>query len=969
MCSLKMIIIRAGLTMISRFLLASLNVDVVLAEATIHQRRQALNRMSKGLGLQDAYDTTLDRIRRQGGGKSRLGMEALMWISHCERPLRSEELCHALGVELGAEDFSMQNVPSIRTILGYTLGLITLEEQTSTPRLFHFTLQEYLGQHSTLFVTAHSMMAEICLTYLNSRSVRALRPSLRISIPAISFGYAPLECQDLENIITKYAFLKYATRFWGKHAASGVTDPVKSLALRLLDGYENHVSAALLWIMELWMGGYEEAVRGITGLHGIALWGVTEIAITMLEMKGRLVNACDSLGWTPLMWAIKYKNRGMVKLFLEQADIELGAGTKDGRTVFSFAAELGNADAVKLLLERGDVNPDSKDSNGRTPLSFAAGEGQEGLVKLLLECRDVNPNSHDINGRSPLSFAAEQRRNTGYLCDFRNYRGVMMLLLEHEGVDPNSLDGNCRTPLMFAVKSGDSSIVELLVERGDVDPNLADDSGRTPLSLAAERAPECVVKLLLSLGDVNPNLPDKNGRTPLSFAAKRGRGRVVELLLSRGDANPNSPDHNGRTPLSFAAEEGEDCVVKLLLGQGDVDPNSRDTNGRTPLSFAAEREQQFVVKQLLGRWDVNPDSPDDNGRTPLSFAAERGQKIVVKLLLGRRDVDPNLPDDNGRTPLSFAAEKGEECVMKLLLGRGDVDPNSPDSNGRTPLSFAAERLRKIKDPWYLFVPTPRHEGAVKLLLERGDVDPNFPDANGRTVLSFAAERGQECVVRLLLGRGDVDYNSPDCYGRTPLSFAAEKGQEGVVKLLLGWGDVDPNSSDNSQTPLSFAAESIWEPKDPWYLFTPAPGQQDVMMLPLERKERKDVDPDLPHNNDRISLSFATFRTHEVAVRSPLECDDTNPSLSGSSGQNPPLHITPKEGEGIVRVLSHYRSPDCASSENRERIKASVTNVNASHGGAIYLPMAAEPVTHRIVHYPQKRKSSNRMQGGCEKRKA
>lgn len=50
--------------MTSRFLLASLDMDAVLAEATIHQRRQAHHRVTKGLGLQDAYGATLDRIRK-----------------------------------------------------------------------------------------------------------------------------------------------------------------------------------------------------------------------------------------------------------------------------------------------------------------------------------------------------------------------------------------------------------------------------------------------------------------------------------------------------------------------------------------------------------------------------------------------------------------------------------------------------------------------------------------------------------------------------------------------------------------------------------------------------------------------------------------------------------------------------------------------------------------------------------------
>ena len=85
-------------------------MDAMLIEPTIHQRRQALYRMTKGLGLQNAYNTTLDRIRLQGGGKSKLRMESLMLISRYERPLRSEELCHAMRVELGEEDLKVHNV-------------------------------------------------------------------------------------------------------------------------------------------------------------------------------------------------------------------------------------------------------------------------------------------------------------------------------------------------------------------------------------------------------------------------------------------------------------------------------------------------------------------------------------------------------------------------------------------------------------------------------------------------------------------------------------------------------------------------------------------------------------------------------------------------------------------------------------------------------------------------------------------
>ena len=83
----------------SRFLLVSLNIDAILQEPTIHGRRQKLNAMTDGLGLGlgDAYGTTLERVKRQGGEKKRLGMATLMWISYAEQPLKPDELCHAVS--------------------------------------------------------------------------------------------------------------------------------------------------------------------------------------------------------------------------------------------------------------------------------------------------------------------------------------------------------------------------------------------------------------------------------------------------------------------------------------------------------------------------------------------------------------------------------------------------------------------------------------------------------------------------------------------------------------------------------------------------------------------------------------------------------------------------------------------------------------------------------------------------------
>jgi len=52
------------------------------------------------LDLGGAYDATLERIKAQAGERFKLGMAALMWICYSERPLKSEELCHARGGRL-----------------------------------------------------------------------------------------------------------------------------------------------------------------------------------------------------------------------------------------------------------------------------------------------------------------------------------------------------------------------------------------------------------------------------------------------------------------------------------------------------------------------------------------------------------------------------------------------------------------------------------------------------------------------------------------------------------------------------------------------------------------------------------------------------------------------------------------------------------------------------------------------------
>ena len=274
-------------------------------------------------------------MKKQGEDKARLGMAALMWISHAERPLRTDELCHALAVEIGSPNLNTDNVPSIGTLLACCQGLFVVEKEVSTVRLIHFTLQEYLRAHPELFGAAHSTIAETCITYLNSQQVKAFSTS-----PSPALKDTP--------------FLEYSSLYWGVHARRDLSDCTKLLALKLFADYNSHISTKILLKTHTVWGVDVDKFSGFSGLHCASLFGIDEIVAGLVEAEGCDINQVDFSGSTPLYWA----------------------------------ARNGHEGAVKTLLERDGVSLEKPDVNGEIPLHVAASFGREGVVQILLGLSD-----------------------------------------------------------------------------------------------------------------------------------------------------------------------------------------------------------------------------------------------------------------------------------------------------------------------------------------------------------------------------------------------------------------------------------------------------------------------------------------------------------------------------------------------------------------------------------------------------
>ena len=511
----------------SRFLLVSLQAGAILRETTIHRRRNKLNAIQDGSGLGDAYEATLERIGAQEVEKAKLAMTTLMWICYSERPLGVDELCHALAVEIGSTHFNNDNVPATETLLACCQGLVTLDKEASTFRLMHHTLREYLCTHSSLFPQAQSVVAETCLTYLNSDEAKAL----------------PAKPQpDLSSM----PFLKYCSRYWGVHARWELSDHARSLAMRLLDQYRNHVAANSLieQILDPYDSHKINAPLLFTGLHCASFFGIVDIMNDLLRMGDCDVNQGDSAGIAPLAWAARGGQEQAVELLLGLEAVDPNKPDNDGNTPLWWVAVKGHRSVAKQLLDRQDVNPNKQDSEGHTPLLVAAVRGHEPMVKLLLDRKEVNPDKPDNEGLTPLLLAAME-----------GHEPVVKLLLDRKEVNPDKPSNEGHTPLLGASLGGHESVVKLLLDRKEVNPDKPDNEGYTPLIGASVGGHESVVKLLLDRKEVNPDKPNNEGYTPLIGASVGGHESVVKLLLDRKEVNPDKPDNEGHTPL-FGASVG-----------------------------------------------------------------------------------------------------------------------------------------------------------------------------------------------------------------------------------------------------------------------------------------------------------------------------------------------------------------------------------------------------------------------------
>ncbi|XP_065804383.1 histone-lysine N-methyltransferase EHMT2 isoform X1 [Labrus bergylta] len=182
----------------------------------------------------------------------------------------------------------------------------------------------------------------------------------------------------------------------------------KDLKTPLLEAIiNNHIEVAH-YLVQNGACVYHVEEDGYTGLHHAAKLGNKEIVNMLLETGQVDVNAQDSGGWTPIIWAAEHKHVDVIRSLLNRgADVTINdkssLSPQEQNVCLHWAAYAGNVDIAELVLNAG-CSLTSVNVHGDTPLHIAAREGYLECVTLFLS-RGADIDIINREGDTPLTLA------------------------------------------------------------------------------------------------------------------------------------------------------------------------------------------------------------------------------------------------------------------------------------------------------------------------------------------------------------------------------------------------------------------------------------------------------------------------------------------------------------------------------------------------------------------------------------
>ncbi|KAJ5788731.1 ankyrin repeat-containing protein [Penicillium paradoxum] len=648
------------------FLLARLTLDELLSLTTVGQIRKTLKKQA--LGLQQTFESTMQRIDDQSKARSSMARRLISWILYAKRRFKVEEIMTAFAIDEDGLDY--ENMPTPDILLRICVGMVVFNQAENTFGLVHTSAYEYLYTFISP-ETSHFDIAQTSLRYLGLKGL--------ISEP----------CNTSKELVARFdelKFLSYSAKYWGHHICSQDSEKrLQLLIMALLNDEKllNSVFQALQFRPEF-EGGiademFDSVPKGQHALDMTAYWNLSETAKIILEAEAN-ASPTDSHKWTPLHWACS-KGHLAVSSVLIHKGADPNLPDIQGWTPLFWAAFIGNIELVRLLLSNG-VDHQFRSTLGWTALHWAISGGHLSVVQELLghhsrSTKKVAPlytmtmaqiKPYSQGNVTPIEFAGDTKDGDLF--------GLLVRHLETRKGKLGDVRFNCiwetarfdfpvsRNPWRTLTKGEQVNGIESII------PDISEDrygSAELEEHMRSDPLHWKSVLLVSAIRDAqlsSAQMLAQSGASSeyyfaLHMAARRKDPRYVQCLLQTG-ADTALTDDQGRTALHIAILNGfVETMTSLIDGGSNVN-------------------QHMPTKASLR---LNRKGHNSAGVPPLILAG--GSVRMVRILLSN-GADLMLRDDSERTALNRAFFRRDIRLIKLLLEFGaPIDTAGP--YGQAPL--------------------------------------------------------------------------------------------------------------------------------------------------------------------------------------------------------------------------------------------------------------------------------------------
>ena len=387
------------------------------------------------------------------------------------------------------------------------------------------------------------------------------------------------------------------------------------------------------------------------------------LRVTSLLGSGANINAKEKdSGFTPLMYAIRYNYKNLVKNLLHEPGIEVN--TKAGTT-------------------------------GLTPLMVAVQNAKDPeIVQLLLESPKLDVNAQQTSDQSTALIRLAERGPIDENVTLR----IAQLLLNHPAIDVSLLDAAGNSVLQAAKIRGPElrKKLEKLIVNSGID--LATGKHKEPISSKAQK--ELASKLVQAVKTIDMNKIQaliKEGANPLLEDEKTKKSA---LNLAYDYRHPELINLLKTSPhfIKFASRyQGIPRDIKE-----SIEPYIQYAHERNfDLLTAARRDNLPGFIRALDK-GANVNTVDETLRTPLVWAIRNNNKAMIRTLLETPGIDPNISGDPQGPPLMIAIMQGDPEIVELLLKSPEVTPD--------PIKEAKALIELIQDD---NKPTPLVVGSLQ----------------------------------------------------------------------------------------------------------------------------------------------------------------------------------------------------------------------------------------------------------------